>query len=177
MELDQSVGAGHWRDISFDAGTLLVARVVEQTRHSITVKEPKTTRSRRTISLGPTLLQELREHRKRQAEWCLGLGLGKDPHDLVFPALRGGLTNPRHFTKAFSREVKAAGMPHITFHGLRHTHITHLLCKGVPVHIVSERAGHSKASTTLNIYAHTMANDQDRAASIADDALKSALEE
>ena len=61
----------------------------------------------------------------------------------VFPTWDGKLMNPRHFTKAFSREVMAAKISHVTFHGLRHTHITHLLRSGVPVHVVSERAGHA----------------------------------
>ena len=55
----------------------------------------------------------------------------------------GSLRNPSHFTKAFSHQVTAAKLPHVTFHGLRHTYITHLLRNNVPVHVVSARAGHA----------------------------------
>jgi integrase len=41
----------------------------------------------------------------------------------------------------------------ITFHGLRHTHISHLLMDGVHVKVVSERAGHANVNTTLGVYA------------------------
>jgi integrase len=166
-----------WADINFDAGTLKVAQVIEQTRNAISLKEPKTDRSRRTISLGPELVQLLRSHRREQAEWRLKHGLGKDPQDLVFPDWNGSLRDARVFTKQFSREVKEAGLPHVTFHGLRHTHLSHLLRKGIPVHVVSERAGHANATITWGVYAHTLPGDQDDAVKIADEALKAALQE
>lgn len=83
--------------------------------------------------------------------------------------------NPSHFTKAFSREVTAAKLPHVTFHGLRHTHITHLLKRGVPVHVVSARAGHANPTVTLNIYAHELPGQQEDAAAVMDAALRQAL--
>ena len=55
-------------------------------------------------------------------------------------------------------------MPHITFHGLRHTHATLLIAQGLDVRTVSNRLGHAQTSTTLNIYAHAFAR-MDREAS------------
>lgn len=52
----------------------------------------------------------------------------------------------------------------ITFHGLRHTHITLLLRSGVPVHVVSARAGHAKASLTLDTYSHLLGGEDNDAA-------------
>ena len=88
-----------------------------------------------TCSLPERLVEELRTHRKAQAEWCLKLGLGKS--DLVFPSWSGDIQSPHAFTRAFSREIAATKLPHVTFHELRHTHITHLLRSGVPLHVVS----------------------------------------
>ncbi len=121
-----------WKDVELDKATLQVAQVVEFVGGVMALKEPKTDRSRRTITLPDRLVQELRAHRKEQLTWRLKLGMGKDVRDLVFPAWNGELRNPSHFTKEFSREITAARLPHITFHGLRHTHITHLLRSGVP---------------------------------------------
>jgi integrase len=145
-----------WKDIDLDRATLHVAQVVEQTKAGITLKEPRTDRSRRTIALPARLVQELRHHRKEQAELRLKLGLGKSDSDLAFPTWEGVIRSPRPFSKEFAREAEAAGVPHVTFHGLRHTHITHLLRSGVPVHVVSARAGHANPSITLNIYAHLL---------------------
>jgi hypothetical protein len=47
------------------------------------------------------------------------------------------------------------------------------LRRGVPVHAVSARAGHTKASTTLDMYAHLLGGDDDQAAEQADEMLRS----
>ena len=55
----------------------------------------------------------------------------------------------------------------ITLHGLRHTHISHLLRDNVNVKVVSARAGHASASITLDIYGHLIDNmDEAAAASV-----------
>ena len=164
-----------WCDVDLERATLQVAQVVELVKDQVSVKEPKTDRSRRTVALPATIVQELRLHRKAQAELCLRLGCGR--YELVFPNIDGKLVNPRHFTKAFSREVSAAKIPHVMFHGLRHTHITHLLRSGVPVHVVAERAGHANPTVTLNIYAHLLPGQQEAAAAIFDTALRNALKD
>jgi integrase len=162
-----------WKDVDLDKATLEVAQVVELVGGKVALKEPKTERSRRTIALPERLVQELRTYRKEQAEYCLKLGVGR--FELVFPNWDGSLRNPSHFTKAFSREVAAAKLPHVTFHGLRHTHITHLLRSNVPVHVVSARAGHANPTVTLNIYAHLLPGQQEGAAAVMDAALRQAL--
>ena len=120
-------------------------------------------------------MQELRAHRKRNGSIASSLGCGR--FELVFPTWDGKLLHPAHFTKAFSREVAAAKLPHVTFHGLRHTHITHLLRSGVPVHVVSARAGHSNPTVTLNIYSHLLEGDQEKAAAVMDEALRTVIKD
>jgi integrase len=56
-------------------------------------------------------------------------------------------------TKAFRRLVTSTKVTPITFHGLRHTHISHLLMDGEHVTLVSERAGHANINITLAAYA------------------------
>ena len=64
-----------------------VERALEQTkRGGLVFKQPKTRDGRRTISLPPSTVAELRVHRRSQAEQRLALGLGKASDDgLVFP--------------------------------------------------------------------------------------------
>jgi integrase len=128
------------------------------------------------IALPEQVVTELKAYRKEQSEHCLALGLGRI--DLVFPQWPDcGLRDPSSFSQAFAAEVKSAGIPPVTFHGLRHTHLTHLLRSGVPVHIVSARAGHARATVTLNTYAHLLSGDDRRAAAIMDEALKAAIKD
>src|SRR5262252_7837006 len=101
----------------------------------ISFKEPKTERSRRTIALPASVVLELKAHRKAQAEHCLKCGFGRS--ELVFPRWDGKPHNPDRFGEYFKREVLGAKLPRVTFHSLRHTHITCLLRSGVPVHVVS----------------------------------------
>ena len=53
-----------------------------------------------------------------------------------------------------ARRCKAAGVPVITYHGLRHTHASILLYSGVSVPSVSKRLGHSSIATTQKVYLH-----------------------
>jgi integrase len=69
----------------------------------------------------------------------------------------------------------AYGVTPITFHGLRHTHISHQLMDGVHIKIVSERAGHASVGVTLSVYATFLPNLQDKAADGVDAWLRNEL--
>jgi integrase len=113
----------------------------------IVIEPPKTKRSRRTIKMPAALVTELERHRKDQLEQRLRLDLGGRP-ELVFTAPTSKMFNVDKFSKAFTARISEP----MTFHCLRHTHITLLLRSGVPVHVVSARAGHAKPSITLDTY-------------------------
>jgi integrase len=157
-----------WRDMDLDKGTVHVSQQVHNIGGRLVSLIPKTERSRRTIRLPATLMGELKRHRKEQAELRLRLGLGKA--DLVFTDPLGRQLDPDAFSKVFTAEASA--IKPVTFHCLRHTHITHMLRNGVPVHVVSARAGHSSPTITLNTYAHLLGGDDDRAADQAEAMLR-----
>jgi len=164
-----------WRDVDFAAGTLQVTQAVEVVGGKLGVKPPKTERSARTIKLPPSLAPELERHRKEQLEQRLKLGLGGRP-DLVFTSALGKMLHPDSVSEAFVNKVAELEIKPITFHGLRHTHITLLLRSGVPVHVVSARAGHAKASITLDTYTHLLGGEDNDAARQADAILQRVLE-
>jgi integrase/predicted DNA-binding transcriptional regulator AlpA len=56
------------------------------------------------------------------------------------------------------------GLPHITWRLLRHWGATQLVGGGVDVKVVQQRLGHSRASTTMNYYAHVLDARADAAA-------------
>jgi len=53
-----------------------------------------------------------------------------------------------------ARRCKAASVPIISMHGLRHTHASVLLFAGVSVGSVARRLGHSSMTTTQKVYLH-----------------------
>jgi hypothetical protein len=63
----------------------------------------------------------------------------------------------------------------VTLHGLRHSHISELLAAGVPIKVVSERAGHASISVTADIYGHLLDGGQ-AAAIAAEGKLRAAVE-
>ena len=142
-----------WSDIDPTAAQLTVNQSLERIKGKFGFKSPKTKTSRRTITLPTITVQALRRHLKEQHEARLKLGLGRDPRGLVFARPDGQPMDADTLTKAFRRLVASAKVTPITFHGLRHTHISHLLMEGFHAKVVSERAGHAHVNITLGVYA------------------------
>jgi integrase len=116
----------------------------------------------------------LRDHKTKQAEERLLLGLGKG--ELLFTRVDGDPIHPDTFTSWVARVTKRAGVSHIMpVHGLRHTHITALLRANVHPKVASERAGHSSVGFTLDRYSHVIPSLQEDAALRIDAALRKNL--
>jgi integrase len=157
-----------WSDIDLKAARLTVNQSLERLAGKTTFKPPKTAGSRRTITLPALTVEALREH--RAAKPRIGVG------ELVFS--HGGIPwDPDSLTKAFDRLIVESGVRRITFHGLRHTHISHQLMDGVHVKVVSERAGHANVSITLAVYAAFVPTLQEDAAAGVDAWLRENLAE
>jgi integrase len=156
-----------WRDVDFAAGKVRVERSLEQTKAGgLRFKAPKTKRGRRTISIAPSAMAELRAHRKAQQERWLALGLGKVRDDaLVFATWNGEPRTPNALSKDWSETMAAMGF-RITLHALRHTHASQLIAAGMDVVTISRRLGHASPTITLGVYGHLFSNTDDRAAEI-----------
>lgn len=116
---------------------------------------PKTDKSKRLIRLPEFIKEALKIHLvKREA-------LSKNPlwkeSGLVFTTDKGNPIIPRNMITHFKRKLKAAGLPDIRFHDIRHT-IASLLFAEKNVHpkFVSELLGHSSIVVTLNRYSHVI---------------------
>jgi len=165
-----------WSNVDLDQKRLSVAQTLEKSRsRGLRFKQPKTKRSRRTISLPSITVEALRKRRAEQAEVYLRLGRGWDIDTLVCCRPDGTPINPNTLTSGFASLVRSLDIPQVTFHGLRHTHATHLFKEGVHPKIAQERLGHSTISTTLDLYSHVMPGMQEDAALRVDKALKAAL--
>jgi integrase len=163
-----------WGDVDLSRSTVTVQQSLEQTKAGLRFKCPKTRKGRRTVTLPGIAVEALREHRRRQAEERMALGLGKPK--TVFTDVGGGPWPPDKLSRQFGNLVRKAGIGPITFHGLRHTHLTNLLREGVHPKVASERAGHSSVATTLDLYSHATENLQREAAEKVDMAMRKTLE-
>ena len=170
--------AVRWQDIDLDGANLTVNQSLEQTkRHGLRFKPPKSKKGRRRIALSPLTVAALRRQKVAQLEERISLGLGRNDDGLVFTTIEGETVNPRNFSKEFDRIVKRSGIERITFHALRHTHITQLLKDSENIKVVSERAGHASVAITLDIYGHVIPGMDENAALKVDAAWGAALQE
>jgi integrase len=67
----------------------------------------------------------------------------------------GGITEASAY-QAMSRACRNAKVPHYSPHDLRHSRITIWHQSGVPARELAERAGHARASMSLDVYSHVM---------------------
>lgn len=127
--------------------------------------EPKTARGRRMVALDPQTVSALKQ---QKGEQMLDRSLMGDAYDdaEVFAHGDGTPIHPDGFSDAFWRHSKAAGLPRIRFHDLRHTHATLALAAGVHPKVVSERLGHASITITLDTYSHAIPAMQETAASL-----------
>jgi len=127
----------------------------------IRFKEPKTRRSRRTITIPDFLVDALKTHRAKQDEKRLAAGSIWAGLDLVFCDDMGRILNPTVFTQQVSKLMRDCGIDGATFHSLRHTHATQLMEMGINPRVVQERLGHNKIDLTLGTYSHVSTGMQD----------------
>ncbi|HET59319.1 MAG TPA: site-specific integrase [Chloroflexi bacterium] len=110
--------------------------------------------------------------RARQVEWeRLLAGERWEDHDLVFPNTLGKPSERGNFYRAFKEMLKAANLPDIRVHDLRHTCATLMLQEGTHPKIVQSRLGHSQISLTMDTYSHVMPDMQNEIATKLDQLL------
>jgi integrase len=164
-----------WRAIDLDRGQLSVVASAEQTDRGVREKETKSGKGR-MVALSETAVQELRQHRIKQAEGLLELGvrLAGDHH--VVAQFDGRPMQPRSLTHAFEKFLRRHELPQVRLHDLRHSHATHMLAAGVHPKIAQERLGHSSVSVTIDLYSHVLPGMQAEAVACVDADLRIALD-
>ena len=145
-----------WEHVDIEAGVLAVRQTLERGGPEPRFGEPKTERSRRTITMPGVVAAALRRHRKRQLEERLAAGARWVDSGLVFTSPFGTAVDRSGLQKAFKALLRKAGLPDIRYHDLRHTAATLLLTQGVAARTIMETLGHSQISLTMNTYSHVM---------------------
>jgi integrase len=160
-----------WRNVDLDGAAVEVVSALQKGPEGPVFVEPKTSRSRRRVSLTRTAVEALRRHRAAQNAERLALGEAWEDNDLVFPNEIGEPLSADRLRKAFWRLLSRAGLPHVRFHDLRHTAATLMLGQGVHPKVASEMLGHSTIAITLDLYSHVTPTMQRGAADAIDAAL------
>lgn len=153
-----------WDDVDLDDGVLRIRRSVQRhtwehgcpptdrapscgrkrgaecpsrTGGGLLLVDPKTKASKRSIVLPQPLVDELRAHRAVLNRSRLAAGEDWDStHDLVFPALSGGLIDPARDHTEWKALLRRAGVRDVRLHDARHTAATLLLLQNVDIRTV-----------------------------------------
>lgn len=112
------------------------------------ISTPKTYSSKRSIKIDKLLEYDLLRLKKLYSN-------RSTLNDDLF--IFGGTKplSPTTINRYKTMACEKANIRPITLHQFRHSHATLLLQKGIVINEVSRRLGHSKVSTTLDIYTHT----------------------
>jgi integrase len=157
------VCALRWTDVDLDGRELRVRRSVVHVDGEVREKDTKTHASRRLALDEPTVAL-LRQHRRRQREVALALGVRPADDAVLFGDPEGRPWRPDVCTNRFGRLRARLGLDRVRLHDLRHFVASILIDGGIPISTVSTRLGHSQTSTTLDLYTHAIPATDQRAA-------------
>ena len=148
MRIGEILGL-RWKDVDLIQGQLRVSQAI----YRGTVNTPKTKGSRRLLPLPRSLVRTLMLLRPEPGEVT--------DETLVFPTRKGTALND---TNLLHRHLKPAGReigaPWIGWHTLRRTHATMLQAAGGSIKDAQAQLGHTKLSTTLEIYTFPVPDHQ-----------------
>lgn len=133
-----------WGDFDWEIKQVYIQRTFNKGRFFT----PKTKGSRRRINLAPAVIRELKKWR---------LACPANSLDLIFPNKAAEPIDysnmvQRHFLPA----LRAAELPKIRFHDLRHTYASLMIEQRENTKYIQSQLGHSSPTVTLNVYAHLM---------------------
>lgn len=125
-----------WGDVDWQASKVRVRRNYVLNEYDT----PKSRRSTRGVPLADELAKTLAGWQPRDAT----------DESAVFPdPLTGGELSKAAIMRRYRRALKAAGLGHHVFHGLRHTFGTTMAAAGVPMRTLQEWLGHRDIQTTM----------------------------
>jgi len=149
-----------WSDVDLTSGVVDVSRSLSVVGRQVVEKGTKTGSVKRLQVTSPTL-ELLRVQHSRLTQMVPGVDalfvVADDPCVPWLPG-RAGVT--------WARIADRAGIPDVHLHDLRHRFVSELLAAGMSATDVAELAGHSRVTTTLNVYGHAASDAAARAAGI-----------
>ncbi len=150
-----------WEDFDNERGTLTVNRSVSYVNGKSVIAPPKTEEGNRTFCLPDTLWWLLSDRKETSvSEWIF--------HDPIKPELP---TKPNSAYARLHKMLGEAGLERMRFHDIRHSFASVSANIGVAPQVLSSIVGHTKASFTLDTYAHVTTSMQKGAAKVVENCI------
>ncbi len=141
-------------DFDLEKGLLRINKSYQRIGKRDVITEPKTKKSNRIIKMPKFLCEEIAEYLKTL--------YGIKSNDRMFAVTKSYLHHE------MTRGAAAAGVKRIKIHGLRHSHISHLIDLGFSAVAIADRVGHESIDITYR-YAHLFPSKQIDMANKLDD--------
>ena len=151
-----------WDDLDTRRKTLRVDESLVGLKNGVAWGDAKNSRSRRQIPLDAETIRLFQKRRAEQAEERLASGADWEDNGLVFTTREGHLILPRSFDRSLLVQIRKAGLPNLTSHGLRHTAATHMVANASDLgelRAIADILGHSP-EMLLNTYSHPLPKSQ-----------------
>ena len=150
----------NWEDIK--GNILKVAHGAYRLKGIGTIRspQPKTETSVRSIPLPDIVMEALNAWKAEQAAYKLQFGSGwpEESATAIFTGFEGKRMDLSSPTQKWRKIQKSNNLKDVPLYSYRHTGASILIDSGCSVKEVSGRLGHSRASTTLDIYSHLFRN-------------------
>ncbi|MEU6440443.1 site-specific integrase [Streptomyces sp. NPDC047046] len=142
------------RDVDYSpaSATLTIATQLVQDGWDFYEDTPKTDGSIRTVDIDKETNTGLQEHLRRREAEREAWGEGWQDTGHLFTEEDGNMLHPGRFSDLFDRLVRAAGLPPIRLHDLRHVAATLMLAVHDDIKVVSTILGHTSTRITRDIY-------------------------
>lgn len=149
-----------WPNIDFDNNCIKVEKTLNYTANKGIYEDTvKTKKSNRTIIMPKFVMQllwaykteqQLYKNKKRKKDKLV------EDNDKLFIQHNGKPMHPDTPTKWWPKFLKKNNLPHVNFHGLRHTQATLIISMNFDVASGASRMGHARNETFLNKYTHAL---------------------
>ncbi|MCC4440449.1 tyrosine-type recombinase/integrase [Limosilactobacillus reuteri] len=156
-----------WKDVKFtkDGGAININKAIKNANHPY-LGSPKTANSYRWVSIDKKTASYLKRWKRQQIEILTKLGFDpRQKSQLMFSTYnKNKIILGAELDKPLNKLITRNNLKKITFHGLRHTHATHLASNGNKPLAIAERLGDTM-QTVLEVYINV---DSEPKQSIAD---------
>ena len=146
-----------WKNVDFENGSIRIdCALLYGSKTGVYEETPKTSAGYRTIGVPDEVMDLLHRYRVEQNKLKLRMGTDWEQTDYIFTNETGQYVHPCTFSRWPNRFAEKYGLPHINPHALRHTQASVLYQNNVDPVTISRRLGHSRVSTTQDIYCHLL---------------------
>lgn len=150
-----------WDNIDFENRIITIDKALYYTKAEGTIIDtPKTETSQRSLKLPEVIFDYMKRLKEFYESESVRLGTKWEECNFVFRNEFGGVLSPLSPNSWLHKFCARENLRYVNIHSFRHLNASLLIDSGANVKTVQACMGHSMASTTLNIYAHSFRRSQ-----------------